>query len=814
MDKKLPANAKVVVIGGGVAGCSVAYHLAKYGWKETVLLERDQLTSGTTWHAAGLVGQLGASSTITRLRKYSLNLYKELEKKTGLSTGLKQNGAITVASTPERLQELLRQVTAAQLFDVNVETVTKETIKELYPVINDEDILGGVYMPEDGQADPVGVTNVLAKAAKIEGAQIFEKTPVEKILVKNKKIVGVQTKFGKIDCEYVVIATGMWSRQIGEDIGVSIPLYPNEHFYIITESLEKLPKNLPVLRDYNSCLYLKEDAGKMLVGIFEPNAKPAFKEKGIVPEDFSFGEFPDDFDHFEPYLEKAFQRLPMLETAGIRKFFSGPESFTPDTQYLLGETSEVNNLYTCCGFNSIGIASSGGAGRVTAEWMINGYMNEDLFSLDIKRFQKFHSSKHFIMERVTETLGDLYGMHWPYKQHNTSRNQRLLPYHEELKNAGACFGVSGEYERPMWYARNNKKAEYNYSFGHQNWYPSVEFETKNTINNVGLYELSPFSKYEIKGELAHAELQRICTANIKSEIGRSTYTQMLNKAGGIETDLTVICIDKNHFRIISSAATRTHDKAHILKNLSSRVEFIDITDDLACLGIFGPKSRNLISKISKDNFTNEKFKFGYGKFVTINSKKVWVQRLSYVGELGFEIYIKNIDAKEVYKSIINEGKNHNLSHCGSHAMDTMRMESGFLHWGHDISPEENQYEAKLDFTISYKKEVDFIGRENLLKIKDKKQKKRFIMLSLKDSKSGTPLLLHDEAIYLGDQIIGRTTSGNYSFNYNKNLSFGYITSGYSNEDLANKKLYIEVAKEKYPAIIEQQPLKSKKIRFS
>ena len=814
MDKKLPANAKVVVIGGGVAGCSVAYHLAKYGWKETVLLERDQLTSGTTWHAAGLVGQLGASSTITRLRKYSLNLYKELEKKTGLSTGLKQNGAITVASTPERLQELLRQVTAAQLFDVNVETVTKERIKELYPVINDEDILGGVYMPEDGQADPVGVTNVLAKAAKIEGAQIFEKTSVEKILVKNKKIVGVQTKFGKIDCEYVVIATGMWSRQIGEDIGVSIPLYPNEHFYIITESLEKLPKNLPVLRDYNSCLYLKEDAGKMLVGIFEPNAKPAFKEKGIVPEDFSFGEFPDDFDHFEPYLEKAFQRLPMLETAGIRKFFSGPESFTPDTQYLLGETSEVNNLYTCCGFNSIGIASSGGAGRVTAEWMINGYMNEDLFSLDIKRFQKFHSSKHFIMERVTETLGDLYGMHWPYKQHNTSRNQRLLPYHEELKNAGACFGVSGEYERPMWYARNNKKAEYNYSFGHQNWYPSVEFETKNTINNVGLYELSPFSKYEIKGELAHAELQRICTANIKSEIGRSTYTQMLNKAGGIETDLTVICIDKNHFRIISSAATRTHDKAHILKNLSSRVEFIDITDDLACLGIFGPKSRNLISKISKDNFTNEKFKFGYGKFVTINSKKVWVQRLSYVGELGFEIYIKNIDAKEVYKSIINEGKNHNLSHCGSHAMDTMRMESGFLHWGHDISPEENQYEAKLDFTISYKKEVDFIGRENLLKIKDKKQKKRFVMLSLKDSKSGTPLLLHDEAIYLGNQIIGRTTSGNYSFNYNKNLSFGYITSGYSNEDLANKKLYIEVAKEKYPAIIEQQPLKSKKIRFS
>ena len=813
MEKKIPSCAKVVVIGGGIAGCSVAYHLAKFGWKDTILLERDQLTSGTTWHAAGLVGQLGASATITKLRKYSLNLYKELEKKTELSTGLKQNGAITIASSEERLQELLRQATAAQLFDVNVETVSRKRIKELYPVINDEDILGGVYMPEDGQADPVGVTNVLAKAAKMEGAQIFEKTAVEKILVKDKKIIGVKTKFGKIDCEYVVLTTGMWSRQIGEDIGVSIPLYPNEHFYIITEPLDKLPKNLPVLRDYNSCLYLKEDAGKMLVGIFEPNAKPAFKEKGVVPEDFSFGEFPDDFDHFEPYLEKSFQRLPLLENAGIRKFFSGPESFTPDTQYLLGETPEVRNLFTCCGFNSIGIASSGGAGRVTAEWMINGYMSEDLFSLDIKRFQKFHSSKSFIMERVTETLGDLYGMHWPYKQHKTSRDQRLLPHHKELKNAGACFGVSGEYERPMWYALNGEKPEYKYSFDYQNWYPSVEFETKNTINNVGLYELSPFSKYEIKGETAHSELQRLCTADIKNETGRSTYTQMLNEAGGIETDLTVICIEENYFRIISSAATRTHDKAHILKHLSQNLELKDITDDLVCLGIFGPKSRDLISKISKDDFSNNILKFGRGKYIQIGAKKTWVQRLSYVGELGFEIYINNIDAKEIYQSIIEEGKNHKLSHCGSHAMDTMRMESGFLHWGHDISPEENQYEAGLNFAISYKKEIDFIGKESLLKIKEKKQDKRLVMLSLKDSTAGHPLLLHEEPIYLNNEIIGRTTSGNYSFNYKKNLSFGYINSRLTNAELKHKNLYIEVAKKKYQAVVEVTPLKDKKARY-
>ncbi|MDC0945129.1 FAD-dependent oxidoreductase [Candidatus Pelagibacter sp.] len=807
MEKKLPTSSKVVVIGGGVAGCSVAYHLAKFGWKDTILLERDQLTSGTTWHAAGLVGQLGATATITKLRKYSLNLYKELEKKTELSTGLKQNGAITIASTKERLQELLRQATAAQLFDVNVEVLDKKKVKDLYPVIHDEDICGGVYMPEDGQADPVGVTNVLAKAARMEGVKIFEKTSVEKILVKDGKVTGVQTQFGKIDCEYVALATGMWSRQIGEDIDVSIPLYPNEHFYIITEPMKDLPKDLPVLRDYNNCLYLKEDAGKMLVGIFEPGAKNAFKDKGRVPNDFSFGEFPDDFDHFEPYLEKSFHRLPMLENAGIRKFFSGPESFTPDTQYLLGETAEVKNLFTCCGFNSIGIASSGGAGRVTAEWMINGYMTEDLYSLDIKRFQKFHSSKKFIMERVTETLGDLYGMHWPYKQHHTSRNQRLLPYHEELKKAGACFGQSGEYERPMWFALNGSKPEYKYSFNNQNWYPSVEFECKNTMENVGLFELSPFSKYEIKGEKAHEELQRLCTANIKNEIGKCTYTHMLNEAGGIEADLTVVCIDKNNFRIISSAAVRTHDKAHILKHISRDVKFKDVTDDLVCLGLFGPKSRDLMSKLSKEDFSNDKFKFATSKNIKINDKNVWIQRLSYVGELGYELYIKTSEAKEIYNLIVEKGKDFKLSHCGAHAMDTMRMESGFLHWGHDISPEENQYQAGLNFAISHKKEVDFIGKKAVENIKTKKLDRRFAMFTLQNNKPGEPLLLHEEPIYLEDKIIGKTTSGNYSFNFNKNLTFGYIKTDLTNKELVGKELFVEVEKQKHPISVQLEYLK-------
>ncbi len=814
MGNILPSSTKVVVLGGGVAGVSCAYHLAKFGWKDVVLLERDQLTSGTTWHAAGLIGQLGASSTITRLRKYSLDLYKELEKSTGLSTGLKQHGAITVASSKERMQELLRQATTAQLSNVEVEVLNKKRIKELYPVLKNEDLVGGVYMPKDGQADPVGVTNVLAKAAKQLGVQIFEKTPVKKILVKNKKICGVETNKGKIECEYVVLASGMWSRQIGEEIGVSVPLYPNEHFYVITEPIKDLPKNLPVLRDYNACLYLKEDAGKMLVGIFEPNAKPAFKNSGRVPNDFSFGEFPDDFDHFEPYLEKSFHRLPMLENVGIRKFFSGPESFTPDTQYLLGETPEVKNLYTCCGFNSIGIASSGGAGRVTAEWMINGYINEDLFSVDIKRFQNFHSSRTFIMNRVTETLGDLYGMHWPFKQHKTSRNEKLLPYHHELKRAGACFGVAGGFERPMWYALNGEEPKYKYSFNYQNWYPSVKYETINARKNVGLFDFSTFSKFDLYGEKTHVELQKICTANIKNEIGKSTYTHMLNEAGGIETDLTIVCIDKNHFRIVSSAATRERDKSHILKYLSNEVKFYDVTEKICCLGLFGPKSRNMIQTLSEDDFTNNNFKFSSGKYVHIKDIKIWAQRISYVGELGFELYVNKDDALNLYKILVNEGKKFNLSHCGMHAMDIMRMETGFMHWGHDISPEENQYQAGLKFAISYKKNVNFIGKDALLKIKDRKLDKMMMMFTLKNSKPGEPLLLHEEPIYLDNKIIGRTTSGNYSFCFDKNLSFGYVNSGNNIDSLKNKNLFIEVEKIKYPAEVILQPLNNKNYKNS
>jgi len=799
----LPKSAKVVVVGGGIAGCSVAYHLAKFGWKDTILLERDQLTSGTTWHAAGLVSQLGPSAGITKIRKYSLDLYKKLEKEINFSSGLKLNGALSIATTEGRWQELKRQATTAQLFDVNVEVLNIEQIKKIYPIINEKNILGGIFMPGDGQADPIGVTNLLAKAAKKEGAKIFEKSPVEKILKKDGKVSGVIANGKTIECEYIVLATGMWSRQIGEDMGFSIPLYPAEHFYVITEGINKLPKNIPVLRDFDDSLYLKEDAGKMLIGIFEGKSIPAFNKTNRVPNDFSFGEFPENFEHFEPYLKAALKRVPILEKAGIRKFFVGPESFTPDTNTLLGEVPGLKNLFACCGLNSIGIGSGGGIGKVTAEWIMNGHINEDLFIYDIKRFQNFHSEVNFIKERITETLGDLYGMHWPYKQHRTSRNKKLFPYHQELKKAGACFGVSSGYERPLWFALNREKPEIKYSYNFQNWYPSIEFETKNARENVGLFDLTAFSKYDLKGEKTHSELQKICTANIKNEIGKTTYTQMLNKDGGIETDLTVVCIDKNYFRIVTSAANKEHDKFHILKYLSKDVEFKDVTDEFACLGVFGPKSRSLMSRLSNDDFSNENFKFATSKVIKINSKEIWTQRLSYVGELGFELYIKMKDSKEIYNLIVDKGKEFKLSHCGMFAMDTMRMEKGYLHWGHDMSPEENQYEAGLDFAISYKKGVNFIGKDAILKIKNQKPKKKLVILSLKNSKPGFPLLLHDEPILFNGKIIGRTTSGNYSFTFKKNMSFGYVST---DEKLDEGNIEIEVEKIKYKAIIETKPL--------
>ena len=734
----LPHESKVVVIGGGIAGCSTAYHLADNGW-DTVLIERDVLTSGTTWHAAGMVTQLGTTPQITKIRKNSVKFYKDLKNITGLDTSFKQTGTINIATTKSRHQEFMRQKTMSKLFNLDIEIIDKHKFKTLYPIAKNKDVFSGLYIPEDGQADPEILTKNISIAAIRKGVRIIEKCKLEKILKRGNQIRGVKTNLGTINCEYIVLCAGMWSRQIGEAAGVSIPLYPNEHFYMITEDYKKLPTNLPTFRDPDTYLYAREYHGKMMLGIFEPNAKNAFKKTGKVPNNFSFGEFKVDKNYIKMLHQLASKRIPKIKDLTIEKYFSGPESFTPDSNFLLGETEEIKNFYVCCGFNSIGIGSSGGAGKVVAEWMIKGHTDQDLFSLDVKRFEKFNSSLKFIKERTTETLGNLFKMHWPYKQLDTSRNVKLLPYHNYLKKLGACFGQMAGYERPMWFS-NKQKPKYKYSFDYQNWYQSAKRECLNTRNNLGFFDLTPFVKFDFYGRHAHSQLQYLCANNIKNIEGRTTYTQMLNPSGGIEADLTISCLKKDYFRIICPALARSHNKSHILKNLTREVKFDDVTDKFSCIGIFGPNSRKFLTSLFGNFFSKEEFPFSRGKYLKVFNLKIWFQRLSFVGELGWEIYIPKKNTNFIFNKIYKLGKKFKLTYAGMHALDILRLEKKFLHWGHDITSENNPYEADLSFAVNLRKSNDFIGRKALEKIKDIEPKKKLEMFSLKSNFSpGKPL---------------------------------------------------------------------------
>jgi 4-methylaminobutanoate oxidase (formaldehyde-forming) len=797
---QLPHEAKVVVIGGGIAGCSTAYHLANNGWN-TVLIERDVLTSGTTWHAAGMVTQLGTTPQITKLRKSSVEFYKSLKDITGLDTSFKQTGTLNIATTKSRHQEFMRQKTMSKLFNLDIEVIDKNRFKTLYPIANNKDVFSGLYIPKDGQADPEILTKNISIAARKRGVKIIEKCKLEKILKRNNQIRGVKTNLGTIKCEYIVLCAGMWSRQIGEAAGVSIPLYPNEHFYMITEDYKNLPKVLPTFRDPDTYLYAREYHGKMMLGIFEPNAKNAFKKTGKVPNNFSFGEFKVDKKYIKMLHQLASKRMPAIKNLTIEKYFSGPESFTPDSNFLLGETEEIKNFYVCCGFNSIGIGSSGGAGKAVADWMIKGYTDKDLFSLDVKRFEKFNSSLKFIKERTTETLGNLFKMHWPYKQLETSRNIKLLPYHKELKKLGACFGQMAGYERPMWFSKN-KKPIYKYSFGNQNWYESAKRECLNTRNNLGFFDLTPFVKFDLSGQFAHEQLQYLCTNNVKNIAGRTTYTQMLNPSGGIEADVTISCLKEDFFRIICPALARSHNKSHILKNLTKKIKFEDVTDKYSCVGIFGPNSRKFLTELFGNHFSKEDFPFARGKYIDISSIKVWFQRLSFIGELGWEIYIPIKKTNIIFKKIKKLGKKYHLTYSGMHALDILRLEKKFLHWGHDITSENNPFESGLSFAVNFKKNENFIGRKALEKIKDKPLTNKLELFSLKNEfKPGKPLLLHDEPILCDNQIIGYTTSSNFSFYYNKNICFAYVKG-----EINNKQLFIEVEGKKYPLHLEKNPL--------
>ena len=790
-----------MVIGGGIAGCSTAYHLAKNGW-DTVLVERDVLTSGTTWHAAGMITQLGTSPQITKLRKYSTEFYKELKNITGEDSSFKETGTINIATNKARYQEYLRQKSMSKLFDIDIDLINKKKFKDLYPIARNSDIYGGLYIPQDGQANPEILTKVIAKAAQQEGAKIIEKCQLKKILKRNNQIRGIKTNLGEIKCEYIVLCAGMWSRQIGEAAGVSIPLYPNEHFYMITEDYKKIPVNLPTFRDPDTYLYMREYNKKLMIGIFEPEAKNAFKKTGKVPENFSFGEFKVDKNYVNMLHKLASKRIFKINELKIEKYFSGPESFTPDTNYLLGETAEIKNFYVCCGFNSIGIGSGGGAGKAVAEWMIKGHTTEDLFSLDVKRFEKFNSSLKFIKERVTESLGNLFKMHWPYKQLTTSRNIKLLPYHQNLKKLGACFGQMAGHERPMWFSKS-KKPIYKYSYNKQNWYSSAKKESLSTRKNLSLFELTPFVKFDVSGKFAHNQLQFLCANNVKASPGKTTYTQMLNPSGGIEADVTISCLKENYFRIVCPALARVHNKNHILRNIKQEIKFKDVTDDFSSLGVFGPNSRKFLTSLVGNHFLNKDFPFATGKYINFLNVNIWFQRLSFVGELGWELYVPIKDSKKIFNKIQSLGNKYNLCNSGMHTMDMLRLEKKFLHWGHDITSENNPIEAGLRFAVSLKKKYDFIGRKSIEKIISQPLKKKLELFSLKKCKEpGKPLLMHDEPIFFNNEIVGYSTSSNYSFNYKKNIFLAYVKS---DVDIV-KKLTIEIEGKKYQLNHEKECL--------
>ena len=814
MATKLPSHARAVIIGGGVVGCSVAYHLTKLGWTDVVLLERKQLTCGTTWHAAGLIAQLRATQNMTRLAKYSQELYFSLEEETGVATGIKRNGSITVALTDERMEELRRSAAMARAFDVEIDEISTDEISRLYPGLNVEDAVGGVWLAKDGQADPVNITQALAKGARMRGAEIIQGVKVTDIITENGTAVGVETDSGTIRADFVVNCGGMWAREIGEMAGVAVPLHACEHFYIVTEGIDGLQSNLPVLRVPDECAYYKEDAGKIMLGAFEPVSKPWGMDG--IPEDFEFDSLPEDFDHFEPILEKAVDRLPILGTAGIQTFFNGPESFTPDDRYILGEAPEVKNFFVAAGFNSVGIQSAGGAGMVLAEWMDKGNAPMDLWDVDIRRMQPFQTNRKYLKDRVTETLGLLYADHFPYRQFESSRNVRRSPIHQRLEENGACFGEVNGWERPNWFLPEAARkagavAQYEYSWKRQNWFDYNAAEHKAVREKVGFFDLSSFGKIMVMGRDAEAVLQRIACNDVAVEPGRIVYTQFLNETGGIEADVTITRLSSDRFIVVTPAATVRRDLNWITRHTpeDAHCMAIDTTVMESVLVVMGPEARDFLQPIIPQSLANEDFPFGTMQEIEIGYARGRAHRVSYVGELGWEIYVSADMAVHVFDTLMQRGQDHAIMPCGLHTLDSCRIEKAFRHFGHDMSSEDHILEAGLGFAARIGKQSgrfgDFIGRDSVMKKKDEGLNSRMMQFRLKEP---LPLLYHNEAVLRDGEIVSYLTSGNYGHHLGGAIGMGYVPC-HDGEDAASQlasSYEIDVAGHRVSAEVSLKPM--------
>lgn len=801
----LPDRCEVVVIGGGVIGVSVAYHLAEAGIQDVVLVERKELTSGTTWHAAGLVGQLRSSINMTKLARYTSELYRGLEAETGQATGYRQCGSMSIAATAERFEELKRSASMAKVFGLEVNVLSVEEIAERYPLIQTDDLYGGIHIPSDGYANAVDITQALAKGAKSRGVRIATHTKVEEILHEGGQIAGVRTDRGEIQAKYVVICGGMWSRDLASSVGVNLPLHACEHYYVLFESVEGLHPDLPVLRDYDACTYYKYDAGKLLLGAFEPSAKPW--GMGGIAEDFCFDEIAGDFDHFEPVLLDAMKRFPALERAGIQKFFCGPESFTPDVRYHLGEAPELKNCFVAAGLNSIGLQSAGGVGKVTAQWIRDGRPPVDLWEVDVRRNMPFQRSQRYLQSRVGESLGLLYATHYPYRQYETARGVRKAAIHDRLRAAGACHGEAYGWERPNWYAPDGVEPVYDYSYGRQNWFDHSAAEHRAVREGVALFDQSSFAKFRFEGRDTMAVLNRICANNIDVVPGRVVYTQWLNERGGIEADLTVTRLAENAFMIVSAAETEVRDFYWLKRHIPDDAHCVltNVTSGMGVISIMGPKARDLLQSLTPDDMSHKGFPFATSREIELGYGYVRASRITFVGELGWELYIPTEFMQDTYDRIVAAGAEWGLVHAGYHALNSLRTEKAYRHWSHDITDEDSPLEAGLDFVVKWDKAGGFVGREALLEQREKGLSRHLLQLRLKDPE---PLIYHNEPIWRDGTLVGHITSGAYGHTLGGAVGLGYVraTPGDAPEAVLDGHYEVEVACEKITAEVSLRPL--------
>ena len=799
---ELPTTAKAVVIGGGIVGCSTAYHLGKLGWTDTVLLERKKLTSGTTFHAAGLVGQLRTSANITQLLGYSVDLYRRLEQETGLQTGWKMNGGLRLACTAERWTEVKRQATTAHSFGLEMHLLTPQEAQDLWPLMTIDDLVGAAFLPTDGQANPSDITQSLARGARMAGVRIFEDTPVTRIIVEEGRIRGVETPQGRIDCEKVVICAGQWTRTLAATVGVNVPLVSVEHQYMVTERIAGVTPNLPTLRDPDRLTYWKEEVGGLVWGGYEPNPVP-WAVKGI-PEGFHFELLTSDFDHFGQFMDLAIGRVPALETAGIKQLINGPESFTPDGNFILGEAPEQRNLFIGAGFNAFGIASGGGAGMALAEWVAKGAAPFDLWPVDIRRFGKVHQSTDWVRERTLEAYGKHYTIAWPSEEHRSARPTRRSPLYAHLKAAGACFGEKLGWERPNWFAdlAAGEVAQDRYSYQRPGWWDAVRREHQAARKAAVLIDQTSFAKFTLKGPDAASALNWIAAGNVDRAVGSLTYTQMLNDNGGIEADVTVARVARDEFYIVTGTGFATHDFDWISRNIpaGARAELVDVTSGSAVLSLMGPEARDILARVCPDDLTNAGFPFGTARRISVASCPVLALRVTYVGELGWELHMPTDVAVTVYEALMAAGAGLGLVNAGYRAIETLRLEKGYRAWGSDIGPDHTPVEAGLAWACKMKSGVPFLGRDAVAAQLEGGVKKRLAGFTVD---SPDVILLGRETIYRDGVRVGWLSSGGFGHTLGKPIGYGYVreAGGVAEDWMQTGRYELEVASERVPCKI-------------